>query len=97
MGEPPDAPATVRTDVLTVAYVPAQTAAQTTIGQSMTAGGVTATRPPSAALTLKGCSSPQEPRPPNGDIGCTKADGLTSPLARQAASTSPRQAARGSE
>jgi hypothetical protein len=63
----------------------------------MVAGGVTATVPLAAALTLKGCSSPHDPRPPIGDIGCTKADGLTVPLARQAASTSPRQAARGSE
>src|SRR6476646_6694499 len=67
------------------------------IGQSMIAGGETATPPFSAALTLKGCSSPQEPRPPRGDIGCTNADGLTSPLARQASSTWPRHAARGSE
>ena len=63
----------------------------------MVAGGVTATVPFAVALTLKGCSSPQEPRPPSGDIGCTKAEGLTLPLARQASSTSPLQAARGSE
>ena len=38
----PDAPGTVRTDVLTVAYVPAQTEAQTTIRQAMPASSGTA-------------------------------------------------------
>jgi hypothetical protein len=63
----------------------------------MVAGGVTATVPFAVALTLNGCSSPQEPRPPSGGIGCMKADGLTLPLARHTSSTWPRQAARGSE